>query len=301
MGVACGISVQCGTGGWHGRPAREPTWAGCPCHKCISTHGQDARATNVREPEWPCRGLHHRQPAVSGREPYPAGAWERLRRAELFALYEGRVPAFADLCCYSVREGLCPHHRRRQCRRAGLLATQGIRGGANREVLKRIKESGDIFWAESDRPWILDGANVHVSMVGFDDGEEQSRILDGNLVATINANLTSCADITTAAILAENRGICFMGPSPKAPFDIDAETAAVMLADKGNPNGRPNADVVRPVVSAVDIAQGSRGMWTIDFGVMPIGEAAQYEKPFEYVKANVLPVRETRRDDYRGM
>ena len=48
-----------------------------------------------------------------------------------------------------------------------MLATQGIRGGANREVLKRIKETGDIFFAESDRDWILDGANVHVSMVGF--------------------------------------------------------------------------------------------------------------------------------------
>jgi len=253
----------------------------------------------VREPEWPAVDF------IIGNPPFLGG--NRIRQElgsdyveQLFALYEGRVPAFADLCCYWFEKARA-HIAAGKCRRAGLLATQGIRGGANREVLKRIKESGDIFWAESDRPWILDGANVHVSMVGFDDGEEQSRILDGNPVATINANLTSCADITTAAILAENRGICFMGPSPKAPFDIDAETAAVMLADKGNPNGRPNSDVVRPVVSAVDIAQGSRGMWSIDFGVMPIGEAAQYEKPFEYVKANVLPVRETRRDDYRGM
>ncbi len=30
-------------------------------------------------------------------------------------------------------------------------------------------------------------------------------------------------------------------------------------------------------------------------------EAAQYEKPFEYVKTHVLPAREKRRDDYRGM
>jgi len=285
---------RCGTGvppvSQHGQDAHATSTA---------PHGQDARATNVREPEWPAVDF------IIGNPPFLGG--NRIRQElgsdyveQLFALYEGRVPAFADLCCYWFEKARA-HIAAGKCRRAGLLATQGIRGGANREVLKRIKESGDIFWAESDRPWILDGANVHVSMVGFDDGEEQSRILDGNPVATINANLTSCADITTAAILAENRGICFMGPSPKAPFDIDAETAAVMLADKGNPNGRPNSDVVRPVVSAVDIAQGSRGMWSIDFGVMPIGEAAQYEKPFEYVKANVLPVRETRRDDYRGM
>ncbi len=66
--------------------------------------------------------------------------------------------------------------------RAGLLATQGIRGGANRTVLERIKTIGDIFWAQSDRDWILDGATVHVSMVGFDDGIEQSRTLDGQIV-----------------------------------------------------------------------------------------------------------------------
>ena len=54
--------------------------------------------------------------------------------------------------------------------RAGLLATNSIRGGANREVLERIKESGDIFMAWSDEPWVLDGAAVRISIVGFDDG-----------------------------------------------------------------------------------------------------------------------------------
>ena len=34
----------------------------------------------------------------------------------------------------------------------GLLATQGIRGGANRRVLERIGESGGIFFARSRRP-----------------------------------------------------------------------------------------------------------------------------------------------------
>jgi len=51
----------------------------------------------------------------------------------------------------------------------------------------------------------------------------------------------------------------------------------------------------------VDIGQSSRGKWTIDFALMPLEEAAQYEKPFEYVQPNVLPAREQRRDDYRGM
>ena len=111
----------------------------------------------------------------------------------------GRIacPTEADLCCYWFEKARTQFSEGKR-QRAGLLATQGIRGGANREVLKRIKETGDIFFAERDRDWILDGANVHVSMVGFDDGTETTATyLDGNQLSAINANLTSAADITT--------------------------------------------------------------------------------------------------------
>ena len=50
-----------------------------------------------------------------------------------------------------------------------------------RKVLERIKETGDIFWAQSDRDWILDGATVHVSMIGFDDGRENRLFLDDEI------------------------------------------------------------------------------------------------------------------------
>ena len=75
----------------------------------------------------------------------------------------------ADLCCYWFEKAR-QQIEQGKCKRAGLLATQGIRGGANRETLKRIKATGDIFFGESDRDWVLDGATVHVSMVGFDKG-----------------------------------------------------------------------------------------------------------------------------------
>ena len=170
----------------------------------------------------------------------------------------------------------------------------------NRVVLQRIKESGDIFWAQSDRDWILDGAAVNVAMVGFDNGTERQRELDDGIVSSINSDLTSTVDLTTAKILTENNGISFQGPSPKAPFDIEEEMALKILSAPLNPNRRSNADVVKPLIAAIDLAQGSRRMWTIDFGVMGLEEAAMYEMPFEYVKKNVLPVRKTRRDDYRG-
>ena len=45
----------------------------------------------------------------------------------------------------------------------------------------------------------------------------------------------------------------------------------------------------RPVANAIDLVQGSRGMWTIDFGLMSDEEAALYEMPFEYVKKSRVP------------
>ncbi|MHB1673170.1 MAG: class I SAM-dependent DNA methyltransferase [Acidobacteriaceae bacterium] len=241
------------------------------------------------EPEWP------QADCIIGNPPFLGG--NKIRQElgdryveQLFALYAERVPPFADLVCYWFERASAQIHAGK-CRRVGLLATQGIRGGANRTVLERIKETGDIFMAWSDRPWVLEGAAVRVSLVGFDDGSQADRTLDGAPVSTIHANLTSEANTTSATTLAENLGICFMGPSPKAPFDINWGTAQTMLNAPVNVNNRPNSDVVRPVYSGIDLVRKSRNMWTIDFAMMPLEQAMQYEKPFEFVKANVYPVR----------
>ena len=241
------------------------------------------------EPEWP------EADCIIGNPPFLGGNRIRDELGDayvepLFELYDGRVPRFADLVCYwfekarqQIEEG--------RCKRVGLLATQGIRGGANRTVLERILETGGIFMAWSDRNWILDGANVHVSIIGFDDGSQSERFLDGKSVGVIHSNLTSGADTTSATSLSENAGICFMGPSAKGPFDIDEQTALAMLNAPLNVNNRPNSDVVRPVSSGIDLVQGSRGVWTIDFGTLAADKAAQYELPFEYVNAHVRPIR----------
>jgi hypothetical protein len=174
------------------------------------------------------------------------------------------------------------------------VATQGIRGGANREVLKRIADSGSIFMAWSDRDWVNEGAAVHISIVGFDGGEEAERTLNGAAVDAINPDLTSGADATRARLLKENAGLCFMGTTKVGDFDLDPETARKMLAAPLNPNGRPNSDVVRPWVNALDITRRPRGMYIIDFGVdMPEEEAALYEMPFEYLREHVYAERKS--------
>jgi type II restriction/modification system DNA methylase subunit YeeA len=254
---------------------------------------------NPKEPEWPAADF------IVGNPPFLGGKKMRQELGDdyvgsLFGVWRERVRPEADLCCYWFEKA------RRQieqgkCKRAGLLATQGIRGGANRDVLKRIKETGDIFFAVSDRDWVLDGANVHVSMVGFDAGEEVDRTLDGKAVAQINADLSaSAADLTTAARLKENCGVAFMGDTKGGPFDI-TEAQALEMMRTPNPNGRPSSDVVVPWCNGLDVTRRSRGVWIIDFGVeLGEPEAAHYEAPFEAVRAKVKPEREKNaRESYR--
>jgi hypothetical protein len=219
------------------------------------------------------------------------GYVEELRRT-----YGKRIPGQSDLCCYWFEKArdLIEHG---SCKRAGLLATQGIRGGSNREVLKRIKKTGDIFFAESDRAWILAGANVHVSMVGFDNGEEKRRQMDGAIVISIAPNLSAKGDTTAAVQIRENELMGFVGVAQKAPFDLTEDEATKMLLANANPNGRPNSDVLIPIRNAQDLTQRSRQVWNVDFGLdRSIGESAGYEFPFEHIKRVVYPLRTNHRE-----
>jgi type II restriction/modification system DNA methylase subunit YeeA len=245
------------------------------------------------KPEWPEVNV------IVGNPPFLGG--NRIRQGlgdatvdALFELYD-ELPNFSDLVCYwfeRAREQI----ENGKADRAGLLATQAIRGGANREVLERIKDTGDIFFAYSDREWFQEGVNVHVSMVGFDDGTETAKALDDENVPRINPDLTGSMDLTLAVALPENEEISFRGNEKGGAFDIDNNTAEQMLESLGNPNGRPNSDVVRQWYNGMDITRRPRNMWIIDFGVdMPIEVAAQYELPFEYVKEHVRPERKRNR------
>jgi type II restriction/modification system DNA methylase subunit YeeA len=203
----------------------------------------------------------------------------------------------ADLVCYWFEKARAMIEEEKQNVLA-CLQRNSIRGGANSKVLERIKETGDIFWAQSDRDWILDGAIVHVSMIGFDDGSEQEKTLDGLQVGSIHSDLTSSAKLTKASRLFENSGICFQGPVKVVPFDIDNSTAQKMLTLQ-NPNNKSNSEVIKPILNGSDITGLQRNMWIIDFGEMSIEKAAFYETPFEYIKKNVKPMRDKSNDKQR--
>jgi hypothetical protein len=253
--------------------------------------------SNPSEPEWPTADF------IVGNPPFLGGKRIRGEIGDVYfealvRLYQSAIPAFSDLCCYWFEKARHQIELGR-CKRAGLLATQGIRGGSNREVLNRIKASGDIFFAESDRDWVLDGATVHVSMIGFDDASESYRILNGAPVAQIHSDLTAGANVTRARRLKENTTTSFIGIQKSGPFDFPIQIALEMLS-KPNPTGLCNSDVIRPYLNALDLVRRPQDVWIVDFNELPLEFAANYEAPFEYVKRTVKPMRdEIRRERHK--
>ncbi|MCY3023139.1 MAG: N-6 DNA methylase [Planctomycetota bacterium] len=261
------------------------------------TAGQASSGTPAaKEPRWPECDVIVGNPPFLGDKKLRAGLGHKYVE-QLFRLYGDRIPNQSDLCCYWFEKAR-QHIKDGKCKRAGLLATQNVRGGASRKALERIKGTGDIFFAITDRDWVLDGANVHISMVGFDDGGEKERLLDGRVVETIHANLTCSADTTSARALPANRNVGFIGSCKGGSFDIGEDEALPMLRHGGNPHGRPNSDVLRPVANSMEVMGNDSRRWIIDNADRDLASACLYEEPHRVVLERVKPVRDTNRDNW---
>ena len=248
------------------------------------------------EPDWPKADVVIGNPPFLGDRVMRGGLGheytERLRRT-----YRGTVPSSADLVCYWFHKAGDLVARGRVAR-AGLVATNSIRGGNNRTVLDRIVERGTVFDAWSDEPWIVDGAAVRVSLICFarkDVGLAAS--LNGVATARIHADLTEGGvDLTRASTLAANRSVAFLGVNKNGPFDIPGDRAREWLRLPANPNGRPNADVLKPRINGMDVTRRSSDQWIIDFGTsMSAADVALYEAPFTHVVEHVKPQRANNR------
>jgi type II restriction/modification system DNA methylase subunit YeeA len=183
--------------------------------------------TNGTEASWP------EADAVIGNPPFLGDKFMRdglgiAYTETLRSAYSGRVPGGADLACYwfekargQITTGVT--------RRAGLVSTNSIRGGANRVVLDRIVEKFSIFDAWADEEWTVDGAAVRVSLVCFGaKGDVPARsTLNGIAVNAIFSDLTAGrVDLTVAAQLTENSDVAFIGNQKGGAFDIPGELAS---------------------------------------------------------------------------
>ena len=254
------------------------------------------------EPDWP------KADVLVGNPPFLGGNRLILNLGEdyvsrIFATYAGRVPATADLVCYwfekAGRQIACG-----KAKRAGLVATNSIRGGANRRALQAATDDRRIFEAWSDEPWVIDGAAVRVSLVCFsrnDDRVLQASRLDGVVVDEIHVDLTARRgvvgiDLTNARCLAVNASASFKGDEKGGPFNIPGDLAREWLRLPANPNGRTNADVLKPWINGMDVTRRPADKWIVDFGSrMSEREAALYEEPFRWLKEHVYPIRQQNR------
>ncbi|HYP68037.1 MAG TPA: DNA methyltransferase [Thiobacillaceae bacterium] len=277
---------------------------------------RDAVLTPERgEPEWPAVD------AIVGNPPFLGGSKKRGELGDeyfnaLNRVYKDRIPGGADFVTYWFEKARAQIEAGK-AQRAGLVATQSIRKGSNRKVLKQILDTTRIFEAWSDEPWINNGAAVRVSLVCFGHSPPSLRgdaeaiqnaldrlepaltaMLDGQPVTKIHADLTAgnetsgALDLTQARPLAENIGVAFIGTQKTGAFDISGDLARHWLKQP-NPNGQSNTDVVKPWANGQDLTRRSSDTWVIDFGAeMPEVQAALYEAPFAHARTHVKSVRD---------
>ncbi|MGE0734220.1 MAG: class I SAM-dependent DNA methyltransferase [Alphaproteobacteria bacterium] len=256
-----------------------------------------------KEASWP------KADAIIGNPPF-LGAKKLFSRlgkeyvGRLRLAYEGRVTGFSDLVGYwfekarkQIANGLSSH--------AGLVATNSIRGGTNRYLLTRLVNDLTIFDAWADEPWVVEGASVRVSIVAFTSKERSKELgtkLNGAKVNGIADDLTSLnvdeLQSASAVSLKENSHVAFLGIQKTGPFDIEGDLARKWLVQPINPNGRPNADVLKPYWNGLDVVRRPRDRWIVDFGVdRNQSSASEYEEPFEFLKKFVQPTRVGKREE----
>ncbi len=206
-----------------------------------------------------------------------------------------QLPNTVDLCCYWF-DVAAQHIAENNSLRIGLLATQAIRGGDNRTVLTNLSLVGQIFDAWPDKPWVLDGAAVRVSIVcASGHNASEPSFLNGLSVLAIAPELTAGVSLGNAQELDENQRLCWMGVTKGGSFDVPLPEARELLAAP-SANGRKPSEVVFPWYNGLDITRRPRSMWLITFPEsMPQALAAGFDSAFRLVEERVKPERSTNR------
>ena len=166
------------------------------CRDAVVTLKPDG---SLLEAAWPAAEFVVGNPPFLGASRMIGGLGELYTR-QLRGCFEGKVPGFADLVCFWFAKVDSQMGQGQVCR-AGFVATNSIRGGENRYVIERIAKEHTIFNAWSDEDWVVDGADVRVSLICFkreNDIHEDPLSLNGQPVSAINVDLSSSLNLTIA-------------------------------------------------------------------------------------------------------
>jgi len=265
-------------------------------HDALMEYSSDIPGTFwMKEAEWPEAEF------IIGNPPFLGGS-KMLGKLDdgyataLRACYKGRVPGGADLVTYWL-EKAHTQIESGKAKRAGLVATNSIRGGANRKVLDNVVQTALIFEAWGDEPWVVEGAAVRVSLICFGESKDVP-VLDGKKVPKIFADITAgVADFSVANSLVENTGIAIKGFEKGGSFDIDGRIARQFMP-LPNPHGRSNTEILHPYWNAKDVVNRPRDVWIVDFGnKSTVDKASRFEAPFEYLERAIQSERQSNREE----
>lgn len=197
-----------------------------------------------------------------------------------------------DLCIYWFRRAVdaLPANGR-----AGLVATNSIREGKNREAgLDHVVATGGVITdAISSKLWPGE-AKVTVSLVNWiqsPDVAPTSFTLDGVPVDGITTSLKAGVQREDPKPLVQNAGRQFYGVVPGGEM-------FVIMANTGERWVRESSayrDVVGPYLIGDDIAKNptqSPRRWIVNFGEMPLEQAMAYPAALEHVRRHVKPMRD---------
>ncbi len=181
--------------------------------------------------------------------------------------------------------------------RVGFVATNMIRSPANAVVAGELYAKTHITFALSDEPWVVDGAEVRVSLIVCSVPPAAEAVLDGKTVTSITPDLKGLdVDLRASGTLGENRKRAVRGVEKGGPFELDGVSARRLLSLPLNPNGMKNAAVLKRYITVADIVGRGKDEWIVDFAGYSLSEAALFEGPYSHIETAILASRAGNRD-----
>ena len=181
--------------------------------------------------------------------------------------------------------GYAGHSRRRR-------TVRSWSGSRRPATFSSPRATGTGFWT---------GPTSTCRMVGFDDGAQPDRILDGKPVVCVHANLRADSRHDNREAAFGESGLSFMGDTKGGAFDIRRSSGqgnASRPERSRTPKLRRNCTVDQRA-RRYHAARAECGSST-SASDMSQEEAARYEQPFAHVDRHVRPERETnKRQAYR--
>lgn len=296
------------------------TWDGYPLPSVVEKDGKRVETyPNPRRPDWPEAEF------IVGNPPFIGGKDLRSRMepgyAEALWAAHKDMNDSADFVMYWWdRAAEILGQKKSKTRRIGFVTTNSISQPFQRRVMERhlnAKSPISLIFAVPDHPWTKaskDSAAVRISMTVAQAGSREGQLwevvqesgLDTDepslafkvILGQINSDLSAGVDVTKAAALRPNEGLCSPGVKLHGSGFIVTPNEAEHLGLGRRPGLEQH---VRPYRNGRDLASRPRGVMVIDlFGLGEAEVRQNYPEIYQHLILSVKPERDlNNREVYR--